>query len=350
MNSPAKLASSNPFEKLEKPLSTPLLDEKMPRSAPRTSIRDTPPAADLTSTAGRTGRRRAAVSYAEPSLRAKMRREEPTLVDAVKGEGKSRRSTSVTTPGSHSASCAPTPDATARTSTAATPTPIMKAEPREQHLDQQQNPEQDTVWLKLPMPTSMRAEMEAQKEQQESKSSDPVKQSPAAEEDLPPAIITSRPNRRRTSGFVSQLTTASLVDDDDAAATSTSTSKGLRRTSLSSALDAARSSSTKISPPNSLGKSRSNESITSTASDDAITVEKKVITSRRVSSATERGTAGKKLDEKTQARKALSVKNAGNTTAEGKENDAPLATKKEKLVESQSAVSSRAATRRRSIM
>lgn len=218
---------------------------------------------------------------------------------------------------------------------------MIKAEGREQLLEQQQlqsndEAEQDTVWLKLPMSTSIRAEIEGQKKQ------DPAK---PTEEDPPPAITTSRPNRRRTSGFVSQLTTASLANDDDAAATSTSTSKGLRRTSLSSALDAARSSTKTPTPDSALGKSRSNESITFATSDDFITVEKKVVNSsnsRRASSVVGRGVGGKKAEEK---EKAFAKVNAG--TGEGKENDLPLAVgKKEKLAERQN----RVGTRRRSIM
>ena len=73
-------------------------------STDRRGLRDTPPPPELdpaTSTgdaltgAGRGGRRaRGHVSYAEPNLRDKMRRPTKDLVDAVTGEGKSRKSTS----------------------------------------------------------------------------------------------------------------------------------------------------------------------------------------------------------------------------------------------------------------
>ena len=61
------------------------------RSAARGSSRDTPPPADISSqgeTSRPSRRARASVSYAEPSLRAKMRRPTKELLDAVAGEGK----------------------------------------------------------------------------------------------------------------------------------------------------------------------------------------------------------------------------------------------------------------------
>ncbi|XXG97086.1 hypothetical protein Hte_003381 [Hypoxylon texense] len=67
-----------------------------PEPTPREDVRDTPPPADI-SARGDTlrGRRaRAAVSYAEPNLRDKMRRPTKQLLDAVAGEGKQIRRTS----------------------------------------------------------------------------------------------------------------------------------------------------------------------------------------------------------------------------------------------------------------
>lgn len=61
-------------------------------STARVESRDTPPPPDLHSEGQRPSRRsRGAVSYAEPSLRDKMRRPTKELVDAVNGEGKSNR-------------------------------------------------------------------------------------------------------------------------------------------------------------------------------------------------------------------------------------------------------------------
>ncbi|TVY35899.1 Shugoshin [Lachnellula occidentalis] len=61
-------------------------------STARVESRDTPPPPDLHSEGQRPSRRpRGAVSYAEPSLRVKMRRPTKELVDAVNGEGKSSR-------------------------------------------------------------------------------------------------------------------------------------------------------------------------------------------------------------------------------------------------------------------
>ncbi|KAI5928309.1 hypothetical protein F4810DRAFT_188726 [Camillea tinctor] len=60
-------------------------------------IRDTPPPADISSrgeTSRGSRRARAAVSYAEPNLRDKMRRPTKQLLDAVSGEGKNIRRTS----------------------------------------------------------------------------------------------------------------------------------------------------------------------------------------------------------------------------------------------------------------
>ncbi|KAI0181389.1 hypothetical protein GGR52DRAFT_33969 [Hypoxylon sp. FL1284] len=65
-------------------------DTPEPTPTPREDVRDTPPPTDI-SARGETsrGRRaRAAVSYAEPNLRDKMRRPTKQLLDAVSGEGK----------------------------------------------------------------------------------------------------------------------------------------------------------------------------------------------------------------------------------------------------------------------
>ncbi|KAJ4306866.1 hypothetical protein N0V88_000237 [Collariella sp. IMI 366227] len=65
------------------------------RLAPQEIPHDTPPPADISSTGetSRASRRRAAVSYAEPNLRDKMRRPTKELFDAVSGEGKFHRPT-----------------------------------------------------------------------------------------------------------------------------------------------------------------------------------------------------------------------------------------------------------------
>ncbi|KAI1855297.1 hypothetical protein JX266_000162 [Neoarthrinium moseri] len=66
-------------------------------AAPREEMRDTPPPADISAkgeTSRGSRRAKAAVSYAEPNLRDKMRRPTKQLFDAVAGEGKSMRRTS----------------------------------------------------------------------------------------------------------------------------------------------------------------------------------------------------------------------------------------------------------------
>ncbi|OTB04305.1 hypothetical protein M426DRAFT_320894 [Hypoxylon sp. CI-4A] len=68
-----------------------------PEPTPREEARDTPPPGDLSSrgeTSRGSRRARAAVSYAEPNLRDKMRRPSKQLLDAVSGEGKHIRRTS----------------------------------------------------------------------------------------------------------------------------------------------------------------------------------------------------------------------------------------------------------------
>ncbi|OTB16100.1 hypothetical protein K445DRAFT_21736 [Daldinia sp. EC12] len=68
-----------------------------PEATPREEARDTPPPADISSrgeTSRGSRRARAAVSYAEPNLRDKMRRPTKQLFDAVSGEGKHIRRTS----------------------------------------------------------------------------------------------------------------------------------------------------------------------------------------------------------------------------------------------------------------
>ncbi|KAI1388787.1 uncharacterized protein F4822DRAFT_257944 [Hypoxylon trugodes] len=61
-----------------------------PEPTPREEARDTPPPTDISSreTSRGSRRARAAVSYAEPNLRDKMRRPTKQLLDAVSGEGK----------------------------------------------------------------------------------------------------------------------------------------------------------------------------------------------------------------------------------------------------------------------
>ena len=73
------------------PSATPSSPTTPQRSAPEEVLHDTPPPADISSTGEtiRPSRRaRAAVSYAEPNLRDKMRRPTKELFDAVTGEGK----------------------------------------------------------------------------------------------------------------------------------------------------------------------------------------------------------------------------------------------------------------------
>jgi len=65
--------------------------ESPDRTAPRAELHDTPPPADISArgeTSRASRRARGSVSYAEPSLRAKMRRPTEQLFDAVAGEGK----------------------------------------------------------------------------------------------------------------------------------------------------------------------------------------------------------------------------------------------------------------------
>lgn len=67
------------------------------KSAKDPSARDTPPPADISvhgETSRPSRRARAAISYAEPNLRDKMRRPTKELYDAVTGEGKFKRSSS----------------------------------------------------------------------------------------------------------------------------------------------------------------------------------------------------------------------------------------------------------------
>ncbi|KAI1460828.1 hypothetical protein F4805DRAFT_345784 [Annulohypoxylon moriforme] len=73
-----------------------------PEPTPRDEVRDTPPPTDITSrgeTSRGSRRARAAVSYAEPNLRDKMRRPSKQLLDAVSGEGKNIRRTSQSSSG-----------------------------------------------------------------------------------------------------------------------------------------------------------------------------------------------------------------------------------------------------------
>lgn len=89
-------STAEPAVRLSEPMLLPSSPE--PVSGDHINRGDTPPPADITSRGETTrpGRRnRAAISYAEPNLRDKMRRPSKQLYDAVAGEGKqSRRSSS----------------------------------------------------------------------------------------------------------------------------------------------------------------------------------------------------------------------------------------------------------------
>lgn len=90
------------------PSATPSSPSTPPRPAQTEVLHDTPPPADISSTGETTRpsrRARAAVSYAEPNLRDKMRRPTKELFDAVTGEGKYAHRTTAHTKsdGHHSA-------------------------------------------------------------------------------------------------------------------------------------------------------------------------------------------------------------------------------------------------------
>ncbi|KAH6850986.1 hypothetical protein B0I37DRAFT_397113 [Chaetomium sp. MPI-CAGE-AT-0009] len=88
------------------PSATPSSPTTPRQSAPEEMLHDTPPPADISSTGEtiRPSRRaRAAVSYAEPNLRDKMRRPTKELFDAVTGEGKYAHRTSMKSDDRHSA-------------------------------------------------------------------------------------------------------------------------------------------------------------------------------------------------------------------------------------------------------
>lgn len=73
-----------------------------PMVEPRENIRDTPPPTEISNdgeTSRPSRRNRTAVSYAEPNLRDKMRRPTKQLLDAVAGEGRAIRRTSQSKPG-----------------------------------------------------------------------------------------------------------------------------------------------------------------------------------------------------------------------------------------------------------
>jgi hypothetical protein len=92
-NSPLKTAAREREKEpeKEKAVNKPQPASMKPRRGTGARDKDTPPpemdpAATVTTATGRVARRtRPAVSYVEPSLRAKMRREEPGFMDAVKG-------------------------------------------------------------------------------------------------------------------------------------------------------------------------------------------------------------------------------------------------------------------------
>ncbi|EAQ86703.1 hypothetical protein CHGG_07956 [Chaetomium globosum CBS 148.51] len=86
------------------PSATPSSPTTPHRAAPEEMLHDTPPPADISSTGEtiRPSRRaRAAVSYAEPNLRDKMRRPTKELFDAVTGEGKYAHRTSMKSDDQH---------------------------------------------------------------------------------------------------------------------------------------------------------------------------------------------------------------------------------------------------------
>ncbi|PHH74748.1 hypothetical protein CDD80_2871 [Ophiocordyceps camponoti-rufipedis] len=100
---PASPPNPPPVETVPAPVSEDdLLSPRSPEPAARDAGTgsDTPPPADISASgeATRPSRRnRAAISYAEPNLRDKMRRPSKQLFDAVAGEGKNRRSSQAET-------------------------------------------------------------------------------------------------------------------------------------------------------------------------------------------------------------------------------------------------------------
>lgn len=95
--SPQPVPVANVDIETETPTTEPnLAVPETPESMQRDDVRDTPPPADISSreTSRGSRRARAAVSYAEPNLRDKMRRPSKQLLDAVSGEGKQIRRTS----------------------------------------------------------------------------------------------------------------------------------------------------------------------------------------------------------------------------------------------------------------
>ncbi|KEZ42764.1 hypothetical protein SAPIO_CDS6051 [Scedosporium apiospermum] len=85
-------------EKLAAPLDANLLSPSSPQPKSQNESNDTPPPADISwkgETSRPSRRARVPISYAEPNLRDKMRRPTKELVDAVAGEGKYRRQSSL---------------------------------------------------------------------------------------------------------------------------------------------------------------------------------------------------------------------------------------------------------------
>jgi hypothetical protein len=125
-------------------------------SIARVESRDTPPPPDLQPEGQRPSRRaRGAVSYAEPSLRDKMRRPTKELVDAVAGEGKSNRGSIVKLEeGSTSAGIS------------------IKAEP-----------EEEDAWKRMPLASSATVE------------NSPLRSKAPDQETLPSSITTHRKRR-----------------------------------------------------------------------------------------------------------------------------------------------------------
>ncbi|KAI5784582.1 hypothetical protein EDC01DRAFT_201059 [Geopyxis carbonaria] len=181
INSPIKIASRKDGDndlhkvKMEQP---PPVSTKVYRG-PSIRDRDTPPPdSESAISTGRTSRRaRSTVSYAEPSLRQKMRREEPGFVDAVRG-----RKGSVT------------PDPELRSTLKKKPSASKIKVKREQEGDDEDNAQ----WLNLPVvPKFPNEEMEPIKQLREEE----TKNLKHDEEDsLPPNVMTHR--RRRTSSLI----------------------------------------------------------------------------------------------------------------------------------------------------
>ena len=205
-----EIPKAKPAKPTELPPKTPIppdLDLLSPTasdpSEPRPGLRDTPPPPDLgpdtgTDSFGRASRRpRCSVSYAEPNLRAKMRRPTKDMVDAVGAEEKIRQAA----------------DKKRKGSVSSMETDFERLKLDSTIVKQEEENESSPIWK-----TKALQDSHSQKERQRAETTSPLgKKAGLSASDLPASVITDR--RERVSSMSRKDAAGEQIQPSSGAAT-----------------------------------------------------------------------------------------------------------------------------------